>query len=184
MAEENWAPTDYESRLRLTSRTNNGYYDQVLGLSEDIINLNFEKLFNPESKLAHWYDSVNGVGSIQMDLLPPKILIPSGKLGDNYQNVWFQVRLCGGWVKGADGTTLVESMKDWIITTDVKLDSIGVDDSPIDPKLPEKKRQAIQDKRDRFKAWIDNEFSLPGDYSIERIYAKLSSTYCSNIHPK
>jgi hypothetical protein len=175
-----WPATDRESRLRLTCRTANGTYDQVLGLSEDIINYNFDKLWEINEKLQKFYDSVNGVGSIQMELDAPRIMIPSGSIGQNFQNVWFQVRAKSGWIKGADGTVLVEDMKDWIVTTDVKLDSLAADDSPIDPKMPKEKAEKIRKKRERLQTWISQEFSLPGDYRIERIYAKLSSAKWGN----
>lgn len=82
---------DWQSRYEVTTRTGNGQFDQVVALSQGIINENFKKLYDDHDELKTYYFSEKGIGKIDAKLLAPKILIPSGSKATNYTNVLFQI---------------------------------------------------------------------------------------------
>lgn len=71
-----------------------------------------------------------------------------------------------GWIRNTENALLVDTMKEWVLTTEIRLETAPVE-------VTDEKRN----ENDPIVAWIDNDFSIDaaGDYSIERIYAKLSS---------
>lgn len=87
---------DVESRLWLQTKTQSGQnWDQVLGVSQRIINKNFEQLYNMyKTDMGDMYDS-NEVGMIDAKLLAPRIIIPGGNTSANKSLVYFQLRCVG-----------------------------------------------------------------------------------------
>ena len=83
---------DVDSRLWLQTKTQSGHnWDQVLGLSQRVINKNFEQLFAMYPEMADMYNS-NDIGMIDAKLLAPKIIIPGGNTSANKSLVYFQLR--------------------------------------------------------------------------------------------
>ena len=83
---------DIESRLWLQTKTQSGQnWDQVLGVSQRVINKNFEQLFKLYPTMADMYNS-NNAGMIDARLLPPRIIIPGGNTSANKSLVYFQLR--------------------------------------------------------------------------------------------
>lgn len=83
---------DVESRLWLQTKTQSGQtWDQVLGVSQRVINKNFEQLFELYPEMADMYNA-NNAGMIDARLLAPKIIIPGGNSSANKSLVYFQLR--------------------------------------------------------------------------------------------
>ncbi|KAF1844453.1 uncharacterized protein K460DRAFT_419358 [Cucurbitaria berberidis CBS 394.84] len=159
---------DWESRYGVTTRTGNGQFDQVLGLSQGIINENFVKLYDMYDELKKYYFSEAGIGKIDAELDAPKLLIPSGKLATNYTNVLFQVRFKSGSLTNNTDRLVIPDLKGWSIAVAVEV--VGEDlstDKITDPN--------VIASRIAKKEWLAENFEVPNDYSIERLYAKLSS---------
>ncbi|CAK7218948.1 hypothetical protein SEUCBS140593_003727 [Sporothrix eucalyptigena] len=159
---------DVESRLWLQTKTQSGQnWDQVLGVSQRIINKNFEQLYNMyKTDMGDMYDS-NEVGMIDAKLLAPRIIIPGGNTSANKSLVYFQLRFESGSMSNASGTTLIEDLSNWVITCEVKIDSVKA-------TINDSMTEAAKAKVRKDNAWIDR-FDVAGDYSAERLYAKLSS---------
>ena len=70
-------------------------------------------------------------------------------------------------MSNASGTTLIEDLSNWVITCEVKIDSVKA-------AINDGMSEAAKAKVRKDNAWIDR-FDVAGDYSAERLYAKLSS---------
>jgi hypothetical protein len=71
---EKW---DYESRFYTTTRTDDGAYDQILAVSQGLINENFKKLYKKYSKeLSEVNYSNSKIGTLSGKVQAPEILIP------------------------------------------------------------------------------------------------------------
>lgn len=90
MSSDKW---DYESRLDTTTRTDNGSYDQVVALSQGLINDNFQKLYDLYPQLRNFEFSDKIVGDFKGELLAPQILVPGADKGAfSLGSVFFQFR--------------------------------------------------------------------------------------------
>lgn len=67
---------DYESRLVTTTRADSGSYDQVVALSQGLINENFQKLYDAYPGLLSELDYHGVLGKFKGKVLAPVILIP------------------------------------------------------------------------------------------------------------
>lgn len=92
---------DYESRFETTTRTGDGAFDQIIALSQGIINENFQKLYVMYSELHEVHFKEPGIGTLDGTLLAPQVLIPSGENASNYSRVLFLLRyaLAQGFVQ-------------------------------------------------------------------------------------
>ena len=70
---------DKQSRYYLQTETRTGHWDQVVGVSQGILNANFKQLFSMYPEMSEMYSSVDDVGRIDATLLEPRVLIPGGK---------------------------------------------------------------------------------------------------------
>lgn len=177
---------DWQSRYELTTRTGKGEFDQVLGLSQGIINENFKKLYDMYPELRKYYFSEAGIGKIDAELEAPKILIPSGKRATNYTHVLFQIwydkigvrtyrfsdtyylhSFKSGTLTNNTDRLAIQDLKGWSIAVSVEV--AGEDLSTDKIKDP-----AVIAARKKKQEWLAENFEVPNDYSIERLYAKLS----------
>ncbi|KAL7952482.1 hypothetical protein V8C34DRAFT_299221 [Trichoderma compactum] len=158
---------DVESRLWLQTKTQSGQtWDQVLGVSQRVINKNFEQLFNLYPEMADMYNA-NNAGMIDARLLAPKIIIPGGNSSANKSLVYFQLRFESGSMADSNGKTLIEDLSNWVITCEVQVDSRK---ATITSNMTDAAKEQVKKEN----AWIEK-FDVAGDYSAERMYAKLSS---------
>ena len=70
-------------------------------------------------------------------------------------------------MSGENGKTLIEDLSNWVITCEVKIDSAK---AVITSDMTDAAKEKVRKEND----WIDR-FDVAGDYSAERLYAKLSS---------
>ncbi|USP80419.1 hypothetical protein yc1106_07693 [Curvularia clavata] len=170
---------DTESRYWLQTETKTGHWDQVVGISQGIINSNFEQLFKLYSAdMADMYSSVDDVGRIDARMLAPRLLIPGGKSSRNNELI-YQLRFEFGSMYNSAGKALIEDLTGWVISVPVTLDiKPEVLDSKTNPS-PE----AIENNKKQHD-FVKNQFNLAGDYSIERLYAKLSSARWNQFIPE
>ncbi|KAI1109254.1 hypothetical protein F5Y14DRAFT_40251 [Nemania sp. NC0429] len=158
---------DVESRLWLQTKTQSGHnWDQVLGVSQRVINKNFKRLFELYPEMADMYNS-NDMGMIDATLLAPQIIIPGGNTSANKSLVYFQLSFESGSMSNSSGKTLIEDLSNWVITCEVKIDSTK---AVITSDMSDAAKEKVRREND----WIDK-FDVAGDYSAERLYAKLSS---------
>lgn len=86
--------SDRDSRKYLQTRTSNGQWDQILALSQDIINKQFDTMFAQHPEMANMYTSIDDIGSLDAELLAPRILIPNEMAaGGGLNHVYFDIRL-------------------------------------------------------------------------------------------
>lgn len=83
---------DDQNRLLTTTQTRNGYWDQIVPMSQTMINRGFDSLYKVHPKLATMYDTQKGVGTIDAKLAAPTVLIPVGDGGVASNRVFFQLR--------------------------------------------------------------------------------------------
>ncbi|KAK3344479.1 hypothetical protein B0T25DRAFT_463214 [Lasiosphaeria hispida] len=174
MAGELW---DYESRLETTTRADDGAYDQVLAVSQGLINEQFQALFDLyKDELSKLYFKDASIGTFEGTLQAPQVLIPGAdETSANINQVLLLVRFENGSLKSADGKTEIEDLKHWTFAVRVPVVPEVVPD-PSTITDPKKKKKA-EEKRQR----ISERFDHPGDYTIERLYMKLSSADWNNL---
>lgn len=83
---------DSESRLQITTQTKNGHWDQVIAMSQTMINQGFANLFKVHPELSTIYDTDPDIGTIDAILDAPTVLIPTGDNGMASNRVYFQLR--------------------------------------------------------------------------------------------
>lgn len=84
---------DTESRQWLQTKTQSGHnWDQVLGVSQRIVNRNFQRLFELYPEMSEMYNTNDTTGMIDAKLLSPQILIPGGNSSVGRSEVLFQLR--------------------------------------------------------------------------------------------
>ncbi|UKZ83880.1 hypothetical protein TrVFT333_011694 [Trichoderma virens FT-333] len=168
---------DYVSRLETTTRTDDGAYDQVLAVSQGLINDHFEALFDLyKGELSKLYFKDPAIGTFEGTLQAPKVLIPGAdEPSANLNEVLLLVRFDDGSLKSADGKTEIEDLKHWTFAVRVPVVPEAVPDPSTitDPK----KRKRAEEKRQR----IRERFDHPGDYTVERLYMKLSSANWNSL---
>lgn len=90
MSADKW---DYDSRIDTSTRTDNGAYDQVIALSQGLINENFQKLYDLYPELKEFKAGNEDVGIFTGKLLAPRVLIPGEDKGSFLLGeVFFQFR--------------------------------------------------------------------------------------------
>ncbi|KAK5992854.1 hypothetical protein PT974_06276 [Cladobotryum mycophilum] len=160
---------DQESRLKAVLQTANGAYDQGLALSQGVINVGFEGLYNKydELKRITWNDL-----GVEMDaeLLPSRILIP-GDLGMNLAKIHHQIRFKSGYIRNVNNTVNID-LTDWMIAVVCDLDMQFIDRNPDDESETERKQREF----------IEREFDIPGDYRIDRFADGIYSTAANWNH--
>ncbi|KAK9773262.1 hypothetical protein SCAR479_09991 [Seiridium cardinale] len=180
VAESALSMKDVDSRYMLQTRTNTGSWDQVTGVSQGIINNNFENLFRLYPKMA-FMDSMGEDGRISAELESPKIVIPGTGTATNSDEVLYLMRFKSGSLYNRFGQYIIEDLSGWVIAYSVKLHQFS-DDPRKAPKLTSKLEQVRQENitqslREKVKM---EEKALPQRYSIERLYTKLSSAKFSD----
>jgi hypothetical protein len=83
-----------DPRLAINLRTGSGeneYYDQIMGMSQGIINASFEKLYEKYEGLQK-IDIVIRDGSIKGEMNPPKIAIPAHENKLDQSKVYHHLR--------------------------------------------------------------------------------------------
>ncbi|KAF3909991.1 hypothetical protein ABW20_dc0110567 [Dactylellina cionopaga] len=163
-------------RLGVTTGTGNGHFDQVVAFSQAIINENFKNMFKLYPELQSFVYTQAGIGKFKAEFLEPQIVIPASEDGTNWQNLYFQLRFKNGYIQNTEGQYLLQDMTNWVFTVScdvvVKKPQLHQDgDSAMTPEG----LKAVLEVRKKEIAWIEEVFSQPGDYSVERLYAKLSS---------
>ena len=84
---------DYESRWETTTRADTGSYDQVIALSQGLINENFSKVYELYPELHKLYFMDAAIGTFEGEIQAPRILIPGAdEPSANLNQVIFQVR--------------------------------------------------------------------------------------------
>lgn len=87
------AAADVLSRHNLSTRTkDHQHWDQVIGVSQGAINKQFEQLHKVHPELTKIYGSIDGIGRIDAELLPMRIMIPAGTNVVNSTDVWLHIR--------------------------------------------------------------------------------------------
>lgn len=84
---------DYESRLETTTRADSGSYDQLVALSQGLINENLQKLYDAYPDLLSNLDYHGPLGKFKGKVLAPVILIPGAdQHGANLNEVIMKMR--------------------------------------------------------------------------------------------
>ncbi|GAB1312347.1 hypothetical protein MFIFM68171_02557 [Madurella fahalii] len=144
------------------------YYDQVIVLSQLLINASFR----------HMFESVGGVNELYCDddqdsgdridgVLDAPTIMFNGST-ENTTEVYYQLR-----IKTADVTFRDKSkmtLTNWVLSVRTHLDQLSLDDEPDDtPEMKEKKQGWREAAVERYRGF------LPGDYRAQRVFAALST---------
>ncbi|KAL7928242.1 hypothetical protein V8C35DRAFT_318600 [Trichoderma chlorosporum] len=164
--------SDVVLRLKTSCTTAFSHYDQVVAISQEIINKGFEGLYAENQDLAQVHYSSKRYGSINGNLYSPRVLL-GGREGTNL-NLAAALYV----MRFKDGTLVIpsddddeddreEDLTDWNLAVKINLEKQFV---TVDPNADPDERERQQ------KIWdfIHNKFDIPGDYSIYRLYVKLS----------
>ncbi|KAI0890802.1 hypothetical protein F4806DRAFT_507469 [Annulohypoxylon nitens] len=171
--------SDTKLRLKTSCATAHGYYDQVVAVSQKIINTSFDNLYDifPEYGVVDF--SSKRIGKINGNLYSPRLLLGGGLGADlSLTSALYVMRFKDGQISipgdEDDDPDQVEDLKGWnlAVTIDLKEQSVYVDPNA-DPDTQED-QQALWD-------FIHDKFDVPGDYSIIRLYAKLADAHWSNF---
>ncbi|KAI0411274.1 hypothetical protein F5X98DRAFT_383935 [Xylaria grammica] len=159
-----------DPRLPISLELSNGeYYDQIMGMSQGIINSSFEKLYEKYEGLQKINVKI-GDGSIVGEMNPPKITIPAYKNKLDQSKVYHQLSFKTGTMKTINGFTL--NLDGWIIIIECEMEVKDI------PRVP-KDGETAADKAEREK--FEDSFSAPGDYRVERLYVKLTSANWNKV---
>ncbi|UKZ80125.1 hypothetical protein TrVFT333_007890 [Trichoderma virens FT-333] len=167
---------DYESRLETTTRADSGSYDQVVALSQGLINENFQKLYEAYPDLLSNLDYHGVLGKFKGKVLAPVILIPGAdQHGANLNEVIMKMSFTSGSLKDSDDNPLIDDLNGWVFA----VRTMVVPETLPDPSTikDEKKRKAVEEKRKQ----IAERFDHPGDYGIDRLYMKLTTARWDNL---
>ncbi|KAK6860845.1 hypothetical protein PG995_004481 [Apiospora arundinis] len=160
---------EFQSRLKVNLKTADGFYDQGMAVTQGIINSSFEGLYNRYTALQK-IEWDNDDAEMNADLLPSRILIPQS-VGVNLAKINHQIRFKSGTLKKKSPTRTYK-LDGWMVTVVCDLDQQFVKRHPADKESKTEKAQ---------REFIENEFDVPGDYRIERLYAKLTSANWNNF---
>lgn len=162
---------DRDSRLTITTNTGGGgYYDQVLALSAHVVNDGWKQLWedyqdpgNEKITLKRIDIDTKDLGSIHAETLPCTVSFE----GSNHEgiSVYYFINVKTGHLKNADGS-LDEDMTGWRLCVNVKVGE-----------------QKMEDMTPDQQKYINDNYNVPGDYSIARLFADLSLAYFDNLDP-
>ncbi|KAK4207142.1 hypothetical protein QBC37DRAFT_406483 [Rhypophila decipiens] len=167
--------TDVLLRLKTSCATAHGNYDQIVAVSQQVINESFDKLYDiyPEYGVVEF--SSKKIGKIKGHLNSPRLLLGGGLGHDiSVTSALYVMRFKEGKITipadDDEDPDLEEDLAGWdlAITIDLKEQSVKVDPDA-DPET-QKEQQALWD-------FIHGKFDVPGNYSIARLYAKLSDSH-------
>ncbi|KAA8892700.1 hypothetical protein FN846DRAFT_762488, partial [Sphaerosporella brunnea] len=98
-------------------------------------------------------------------LYPSRILLP-GNTGSNLSKIYYQIRFKKGTLKTADGE-IDEKLDNWIIAVQCDLERQDITDDPKDDRR-------TRERKKKQREFIEQHFAIPGDYTVQRLYAKLT----------
>ncbi|KAK0390684.1 hypothetical protein NLU13_0187 [Sarocladium strictum] len=167
-----------DSRLDFSLDTSNGdYFDQVIGMSQEIINANFEHIHG-SNKLLQFihYDPPRLNSLFKAETLPPKIVLQAN-VKTNASLCFFVIRIKTGVIK-CPGVNQPLEINGWELAAEVPLADITLRRAPkADGEEGEEGEEDEEDKKNKERQLNDifKTFLVPGDYSVQRLYAALSS---------
>ncbi|EFY96362.2 hypothetical protein X797_008361 [Metarhizium robertsii] len=167
--------SDVLLRLQTSCATAHSHYDQVVAVSQKIINDSFDQLYEQFPDYGNVDFSSHRIGSIKGSLYSPRLLLGGGVGADlSLTSALYVMRFKDGNITipadDDDDPDHVEPLAGWnlAVTIDLKTQSVVVEPDA-DPD-EQARQQAIWD-------FIHDKFDIPGDYSIERLYAKLADAH-------
>ncbi|KAK4085588.1 uncharacterized protein Triagg1_578 [Trichoderma aggressivum f. europaeum] len=148
---------DRESRLKTNLNTTDGSYDQGLAISQAILNSSFEKLYE-KCPALHSFSYDSGLAKMEGEMLPSRWIVPEATL--NLGQILHVFRFKTGTLKVAGSQAHVK-LDNWEVGVlcDLGQQFVG--------------EYAEEDKEQR--VFVEKELSVPGDYKLQRLYAKLAS---------
>ncbi|KAH7064064.1 hypothetical protein BKA63DRAFT_586612 [Paraphoma chrysanthemicola] len=163
-----------ESRAKTSLAAADGYFDQVVAVSQQMINVGLQKIYEKNQEVMSVFDGVNNYGSISAEIGASQIKIPAN-IAEAFNVVWlwnftsgtFTANLPNGEVKSYDVAGWSVAVLVPLIRTDLAHDDKDDEDTK---KWKEETRK-----------WIEDNFDVPGDYRPEQLYAKMASARWSDI---
>ncbi|KAK5996112.1 hypothetical protein PT974_04539 [Cladobotryum mycophilum] len=144
------------------------HFDQVIGMSQGIINKSFEQLFKQLDKdnsgVEISFDEIEGLGALSCHLDAPRILLNG--MTTNTTDAFYQLRIKKGSAVFEDSQLNLDG---WTLTVKASLSQVTSSITPEDsPEDIETKMKAREDLKHLFSGLI------PDDYSVQRIFCALS----------
>ncbi|KAA8893912.1 hypothetical protein FN846DRAFT_913535, partial [Sphaerosporella brunnea] len=93
--------------------------------------------------------------------------------GSNLSKIYYQIRFKKGTLKTADGE-IDEKLDNWIIAVQCDLERQDITDDPKD-------NRRTRERKKKQRAFIEQHFAIPGDYTVQWLYAKLTDAYWSDF---
>ncbi|KAF3055504.1 hypothetical protein CFAM422_012993 [Trichoderma lentiforme] len=160
---------DRESRLKTNLSTADGFYDQGLAISQAILNSSFEKLYDKYPTL-HSCSYDNELAKIEGEMLPSRMIVPEASL--NLSQIIHVFRFKTGTLMVA-GTQAPVKLDNWEIGV---LCDLG-------QHFVRKSAEETEEEKEQ-RAFVEKEFSVPEDYKVQRLYAKLTSAQWNKFDAK
>ncbi|KAF7549247.1 hypothetical protein G7Z17_g6522 [Cylindrodendrum hubeiense] len=167
--------SDVLLRLKTSCATAHDHYDQIVAVSQKIINDSFDGLYDRYPEYGTVDFSNKRIGSIKGSLYSPRLLLGGGLGADlSLTSALYIMRFKDGNLTipadDDDDPDHVEPLAGWnlAVTIDLKTQSVVVDPNA-DPD-EQARQQAMWD-------FMHDKFDIPGDYSIERLFAKLADAH-------
>ncbi|KAJ5949955.1 hypothetical protein N7454_001539 [Penicillium verhagenii] len=162
------------SRLTALLDTSLAPYDEVVAFSEKIINENFEEILELYPDMKNIAYSESTVGFVDATLKATRILVPDEEAAKFSQQVYFQMCFESGTIRSPMGSLDVD-VAGWELAVPCDLKTEAV--QPMSSKIDGKKITSTTEVSGQV-------FHHPGDYSVERLYAQLSTIKFSMVIPK
>ncbi|CAM1508036.1 Fc.00g048840.m01.CDS01 [Cosmosporella sp. VM-42] len=162
------------SRMRTSLNAAGGFYDQVVAISQRMINVGLKKIHDSNKDVMGVFDGSNDYGSISADIDASQIQIPVA-VADAFNVIWLWNFTTGTLTaKLPNGVVKKYPMDGWSIAVRVPLVQQDLRDDPNDDEATK------QYKKER-RQWIADNFDVPGDYRPERLYAKMADAHWNDM---
>ncbi|CZR32172.1 uncharacterized protein FPRO_02058 [Fusarium proliferatum ET1] len=173
----NETDADHQSRLNISLETGSTPYDEVIAFTERILNKNFETMF--EMHKADMKDIMfndEDVGLVNIEIDSPRLIIPGSKDQAYGKDVYYMLRFKSGYVETATG--IQRKMDGWELAIPTVLNT-----EEVKPDKTIYKEIQIDETTHKAVSVAGTIYKFPGDYSVERLFAQLTTAQWSTPHP-
>ncbi|KAH8688008.1 hypothetical protein BGZ60DRAFT_335081, partial [Tricladium varicosporioides] len=166
--------SDHALRLKTSLNTSNGYYDEVIALSQKIVNKDFETVYDHNPDMKNVYYSSMLLGTINATVAAPKMILGSAVSSFDANSITYLMNFTSGTISG-DWLEEDLNITGWKLALQVDLTTqvVGPDTPLTGDRKKDKKIIADNAELAKARVWAAK-FNTPGDYTIERLLANLT----------
>lgn len=146
-----------------------GFYDQIVGMSQGIINKSFKDMFDSvmekDKTICKMFLSTKRDGTLNAELDAPSVILMGNAMA--MVEVYYLLRVKSGTADLKSGKQV--DLSGWSFAVSTPLKRVTISPTPQDPpELQDQKRKAMKDLGAKYKGFI------PGDYRVQRIFCALA----------